>query len=375
MKNKLIGLAVAVALAVPAIATAAPTVGGMMQVEIANVSNDGFGENNGGKGVRTPVAAGESAIKTTDNKRGRLWFKGNEDLGGGLKANYKFEWQINTNVGELNDGAREGWVGLSGAFGAVEVGRIKSPYKYTGGVTYDPFVTTYMEARNSGGMVGGDFGANGFWSNSISWKKKFGAIRVWVNLGLDEGDGATGGLLGNGAKVDDTSVTPSVKEQLGTAKGKGGTTGDIAATVLYKQSNWEAFVGLSTDDQISNIDGTADDSRTLTKVGGKFKTGAHTISAQYEMDSVDGTNKDSDTLFIGYQLKMGKNILVAQIGQVDHDVDANDVDYYALGAIHKFSKTTRAFVGYRVSDKDDSGTGKGSENEISVISAGLRIDF
>jgi hypothetical protein len=209
-------------------------------------------------------------------------------------------------------------------------------------------------------MSGGDFAQNGFWSDSISWKKKFGAMRIWINLGLDEGTGATGGALG------------STK----TTGGKGATTGDIAASLLYKAGKWEAFVAYSSDDTVSNVDG-ANDAREIIKVGGQTKFGAHTISAQYEMDDQTGTNVDSDTLFLGYQLKMGKNVLVAQLGQVSHDASNSDTTYYALGAIHKFSKTTRTFIGYRVSDKDDLTTGAANvrARDLSVISAGLRIDF
>lgn len=351
-------MAVAAAFAAPTVATAAPSLGGMMQVEIANVSDDGYGENNT-QNARVGVNPGESAIKVEDNKRGRLWVKGSEDLGNGLKANYKFEWQLNTPKGALNDGAREGWVGLSGAFGEFEAGRIRSSYKYTGGVTYDPFVTTYMEARKSGGMIGGDFGQNGFWSDSISWKKKFGAFKLWINAGLDEGDGAN---LGASNSV---------------GAGKGAGLGDVAVSGLYKGGNWEVFGAYSKDDLKSNVEGAANNSRDIKKFGGQIKVaGAHTFSLQYEIDDQDGNNTDSDILFFGYQMKMGKNVFVVQIGQTDHDLDANDTDYYALGVIHKFTKSTRTFVGYRVSDQDDDAvSGAGSENELSVLSVGLRIDF
>ncbi len=378
MKNKLLALAVAAAMTAPVAATAAPTVGGMLQVEIGSVSNDGYNENNGALkpggaastvdgnrgGSTSSIAAGDSGIKVTDNKRGRLWIKGSEDLGGGMKANYKFEWQTDTPIGQLNDGGREGWVGLSGNFGAVELGRIKSPYKYTGGVKYDPFVTTYMEARKSGGMIGGGFAQNSFWSDSISWKKKFGAMRIWINLGLDAGTGATNGAIGD------------------SAKNKAAAKGDIAASLLYKTGKFEVFAAYSSDDSTSNLDGK-DDSRKIIKVGGQFKAGAHTISTQYEMDDKTETTTnpkvDSNTIFLGYQLKMGKNVLVAQIGQVSADLSNSDVQYYALGAIHKFSKTTRTFIGYRVSDMDDATNSTFAANAIdrslSVISAGLRIDF
>lgn len=44
--------------------------------------------------------------------------------------------------------ARDLMVGLKGGFGTLELGSLKSAYKYGGGVKYDPFVATMLEARN-----------------------------------------------------------------------------------------------------------------------------------------------------------------------------------------------------------------------------------
>jgi len=332
MNNKLIALAVAGVLSAPMAAQAAPKLYGHLQVEIASVDNDGYGENNT-KGSRTGTAAGQSALKVTDNKRGRLGVKGSEDLGGALKAIYKFEWQVDTPNGNITDGQREGWVGLKGGFGEVKAGRIKTAYKYTGGVKYDPFVTTYMEARKSGGMKGGAFGQNSFWNTSVSYKNKFGPVALWVTYGADEGDG--------------TTANP-------------GNSGDLSWALKYKAKSFEVFASANTDDSATGK--TAND---VTKVGGQFKAGAHKISLQYEM--VDDT-ANTDIAFLGYQMRMGKNTLVAQIGQTDADGTASDVDYLALGLIHSLSKKTRAYLGYR--DTDGTGT-----NDISAISLGLRIMF
>ena len=46
---------------------------------------------------------------------------------------------------------REVMVGLRGRFGDFETGRIRTPYRYLGGVKYDPFVATALEQR--GGVV------------------------------------------------------------------------------------------------------------------------------------------------------------------------------------------------------------------------------
>jgi len=348
MNNKLIALAVAAAVSMPAIATAGPTFYGHMQVEIANVDNKGYGENNTKN--RTGVAATESGMKVTDNKRGRLGIKGSEDLGGGLKAVYNFENQIDTSNGSLTDGARDSMIGLKGGFGEIQVGRLKSGYKYFGGVKYDAFVTTYMEARKSGGMVGGDFGQNGFWSDSIGYKNKFGAVSLWITYGLDEGDGAS---ASTGSAV--------------TTKPKGAESGDYSIAVKYKASNFEVIAATSSDTNKLNVS-TAKDGVVNTKIGGQYKLGASTISAQYEMTDVE-TGDDSTVMFLGYQFKMGKNKFVAQYGQTDVDNGSTkDVTYLAAGVWHSFSKKTSAFVGYRNSDGD-------KDNDLTATSVGLRVKF
>ena len=330
MNKKIIALAVAAAFAAPMAAQADAKVYGAFQLELGSVNNDGYGENNTG-GNRTGTATGESALKVADNKRGRMGIKVSEDLGGGMKALAKFEWQIDGASGNLNDGARESWVGLKGNFGTVALGRQKTAYKYTGGVKYDPFVTTYMEARKSGGMKGGAFGQNSFWNTALSYKNKFGNVTFWAVAGMDEGDGST--------------ANP-------------GNSGDLSWAVKYKAKNFEVFASANTDDSTSTND--------VTKFGGQYKVGAHKISVQLEQ--LDNANND-DILFVGYQMKMGKNVLVAQIGQQSGDNSATDIDYTAIGVIHNMSKKTRAYLGYRTSDRNNSTA------DLDVISVGLRVSF
>lgn len=346
MKKNILAIAIASAVAAPVAMANGPTVYGQMQVEIANVDNGGYNGNNDGKSGRIGVTTDETALKMTDNKRGRLGIKGSEDLGNGLQAIYQFEWQIDTPTGDIGDGSRIGMVGLKGGFGTFEAGRIKAPYKYTGGVTYDPFVTTYLEARGSGGMSGSDMGHNSFWDNSVAYKNDFGKVNVWVTYGVDGGNGGT-----------DT-----------------GNSGDLSASVKYADDSYEVFVSTVMDADTSDA-GTADNdlAYTANKVGGQYKMGNHTLSAQYEMitnENATGTDEGSTVAFLGYQMKMGATSLVAQLGQTADDDTTNDVNYMALGAIHKLSKKTRVFAGYRNSVQNDA-----ADSSFTAITAGLRIDF
>ena len=60
------------------------------------------------------------------NSTTRVGVKGNNDLGGGLKANFKFETSGITGEGKVNGNNffnRQAWFGLSGGFGEVRLGR------------------------------------------------------------------------------------------------------------------------------------------------------------------------------------------------------------------------------------------------------------
>ena len=239
MNKKIIALAVAAAFAAPMAANAAPSIGGHLQAEIADWDKDGNVND---------VTAVE------DNKRGRLWVTGSEDLGGGMKANYRYEWQVDTADGvtgketdkDSDTNAREARVGLSGGFGEVQLGRLKTPYKYTAGVDYDPFTATVLESRGNGGALKDDggmtaaYGQNSFLSNSLAYKTKFGNAKFWALYQFSE------------SNTNDDNIVLSLSVPV--AKG-------MAVDLAYV-----------TEEKASTTAGG-----TRAKVGFKMKTGAHKV--------------------------------------------------------------------------------------------------
>lgn len=332
MKKSLIAVTTA-ALVAPLIAIAEDdvTVYGMAQVEVANTD---------------PQGAGDSAVSVVDKARGRVGVVATEDLGSGLKGLAKFEFKLDTADGNSDTAcknadcsettgvaltARELLVGLKGGFGQVELGQLKSAYKYTGGVAYDPFVASTLEARRNGGMSGGVFGHNGFISESIGYSSpKLGPVDIRATYAPSKDDSAY-------------SVSAKASFKMGEVLVAAVDQGDRGGTAEY--SAW--------------------------KVGGQLRLagGAHKISLQYEGTEAKNTTTTKPTYaFIGYQGTFGKSTFVAQFASNDADVENKNKTYYALGAIYKFSKNTRAFGGYRVTDADD-------DSGESVISIGLRKDF
>ena len=67
------------------------------------------------------------------NNASRLGFKGTEDLGGGLKAEFLLEHRFNSDTGTQTGGAfwaGDSYVGLSGGFGSIKLGRLTSAAYY-----------------------------------------------------------------------------------------------------------------------------------------------------------------------------------------------------------------------------------------------------
>jgi predicted porin len=334
MKTKLITMAVTAAL-MPAVAAAQDDVKvyGIGQVEVASFD---------------PQGPDDSYVDVVDNAQGRVGVVATEDLGSGLKGLAKFEFKLDTADGASSNACtnddcsektgvaltgRELLVGLKGGFGQVELGRLKAAYKYAGGVRYDPFVATTLEARKNGGMSAGDFGHTGFLSKSIGYSSpKLGPVDLRATYAPSENDSAY----------------------------------TVSAKAGFKMG--EVFVALADQG-----DRAGTDEYSAWKLGGQLRLagGAHKISLQYEATEnkkANTTKKEPTFVFAGYQGTFGKSTFVAQFGTNDADEENKDKTYYALGAVHKFSKNTRVFGGYRVTDADDD-TGE------SVISIGMRKDF
>ena len=140
MKKSLIALAV-IAASGAASAQSSVTLYGLVDAWVGSYKTNGLTQT----GVN-PTGGG--GFNTS-----RFGIKGSEDLGGGLKANFLLESGFNASTGAANSytnpytGAtsnavfgRQSWVGLSGGFGEVKVGKMWTPFddvKGSGAAAFD----------------------------------------------------------------------------------------------------------------------------------------------------------------------------------------------------------------------------------------------
>ena len=153
---------------------------------------------------------GNSDLTMSSNgtfRSNRLGFRGSEDLGGGNKVNYVMELGFNTGTGALNNTSntifqREAHVGLSGDWGALDLGR-NYTVAYRTILAFDPFrfrypSITYVLSSTNGIRKDNDVqytGRFGDWTARAEWA--LGEVPGDVDFGTTKGVGlnyAHGGL-------------------------------------------------------------------------------------------------------------------------------------------------------------------------------------
>ena len=415
MNKKLIALAVAGALGAPLVASAAPgdgvTLFGRVGVEFGSIDID-----------QAPGANDYRQESISDNAGASRWgLLIVEDLGGGLKANARVEYGFRTGNGNV-DSVREQWVGLSHAgWGALQFGRVQSPFKdFAGGTTIDPFVTTNLQARGTGGAMyapANGFGAAGFVDHAIRYNSP-----SWGGFSM--------ALLASPG--DATQTDPVVGGNGGNVGGKGGTS-NYQIGLKYKFGTMgEIFGGYSNDEAndtqaATSTNGRFGDDEQVWRLGTAWNFGNFRIAAQYDKiesallgnggatcsggasangnadtgisttqcNSALNTNGDGDIWFLTTQYKIGKTTLVLQGGQTKADAVTNSLGVVtasereakslALGAIHMISKRTRVFGGYQrvnvdgarnVANTTTTGTAVlATQPDRSTWTLGMRHDF
>ncbi len=228
-----------------------------------------------------------------------IGFKGSEDLGSGMKANFNLEGGLDTNYGGNNNGGTAGIfnraanVGLSTGFGNITAGVQISPfilsYVTTLGLAGNNFVVPTLAnagALDASTAAGTASTTGGFFiSNAVSYSNNFGPISASV-IGATRNGTENNGYGGGNISFtqDNLYLTAAIAERDSTANGYknwvvGGTytLGDIKLAANYISADPKAL---------------ANDSRKTTTVGASYALGATTIGLNYSRTSVENSAND-----------------------------------------------------------------------------------
>jgi len=240
MKKSVLAIAVLGAFAGAASAQSTVTIGGFVD---ANVIRD----------------IGKTDKTVGDSGGSRLNFKGSEDLGGGLRANFGLEHRLTPGTGtSTNTKFWNGFstVGLSGSWGRVDLGHQYTPAFIFVQNKVDPFLgDTVADLRDTGLRNGAnttvrvdnsiryDFSANGLTASAsvadqgtnakrpTSFALTYGNGPLWAGYGYE----ATGAQTTSAAKANSFGLTydfGAAKLAVGASTGKDATSNTLKGTLL-----------------------------------------------------------------------------------------------------------------------------------------------
>lgn len=190
----LLAAAITAACATPAIAQSGVSVSGLVDAYAGSMRNAGD--------ARSTAVLNSGGMTTS-----WIGFKGSEDLGGGLKANFLLTSFIRPDTGVQGRfpgdtmWSRDANVGLSGGFGALSLGRELAPH-FLPTILFNPFGDSYTFAPlilhadvplfNASGWTNSVAGDTG-WSNSIRYvTPDFGGLKVNLHYQFGEIAGNSG---------------------------------------------------------------------------------------------------------------------------------------------------------------------------------------
>jgi predicted porin len=364
MKKHLIAAAVAAAVAVPAAA----------QVTVYGVMDLGYGSKEYSNNNYQAASKGEtSGVLGGQLSSSRLGFRGTEDLGGGLKANFVLELGFRSSGTQLDTDAgkeRTATVGLQGGFGKLDLGWSKTASQLI------------MERYTAGG-------ANNFVGEAFNFKDEtdFGGTnpsKAWQRP-VDEftDDRATGfhyvSPAFSGVTVGLTYANSDSKDQDGTLSANAKTTIQDISAVYTGFPGLD--VGVSLGKEKSRAAAASSDAEAeVLQYGAKYTIGQITVFGQYvdsESKAATGLqDRAMDGAQFGIQFKAGNITLHAQMADLDEEgaagVASHERKSHQLGAQYAMSKRTTV---YGLMGKSSSETVAGVKNEVDGFVAGIRHTF
>jgi predicted porin len=260
-------------------------------------------------------------------------FKGSEDLGNGMKAMFKIDFEYDTTEREKGLTDRDQWLGLGGVFGQLRVGTISTVYK-SHGAMLDPIYRTSQQQRDRGLQSDLHRGAG-----------EDGQGRATSTLRYD-----TPSWNGLGIGAHYTLQNDTAENSTDSPWGVGGQ---------YQGGPFLAFADYITSDA------GGDDS--AWKLGGKFNISMFSLFAQYEVDdglisarggnqTTPGSGDGADTWMLGATATLGNSMAYFGWGHGDSGSGgsiASKYNVWQLVATHHMSRRTMLYGGFSEIDCND----------------------
>jgi predicted porin len=275
-----------------------------------------------------------------------VWgLKGSEDLGGGLKANFKLEQSFNVDTGAAGGSGfnREAWVGFSGGFGEVKLGKVSSAY------------------NDSEGAAGAVFGSGAVGPIGVVFESDIQENSRPVNTIYYATPTFSGFNASVSYSLDEKSVTGTEVKSFGVAY----AGGPLFASLGYQTQ--KAF-GATTEVQLTQLNATYDlgVAKLLGALGNVSNSNAVNGDKAKEWQiGVDVPLSTALTLSVGYA--DSKHTFASGAADDKHTA-------FSIGGAYSLSKRTTAYVAAET-DKFDYGNAAATDVTTNRYAVGVIHKF
>ncbi len=366
--KKILPLAIAAALVVPAAAMADATVYGKLRTSVDYVD---FGADNLFEQVVDDITDDEAASVRDDSQfairsyASRLGVKGSEDLGNGLKGIYQIEMEVvfADQVDEFGTESnpftgRNTFVGLAGGFGTLLIGRHDTPLKMSTG-KLDYFADTSADYNGTRSYQNDVFNAYGYrHAADFSDRRADGTVAYvspnWAGLTLAG------------------AVIPGENEEANSLADAYSVAAMYENGGIYLAGAYEAADG-ETD--LLNVTAEPGD-HSQWRVGGGYDAGGWKVAAVYENEAIERINGNDWTDVDRWDISGAFTLGMGEIKGTYFDWDDSITDVkgsgFSLGYDYNFSKRTQLYVLYHDSTIEAPNY---NDDDLQIVSVGVNHAF
>ena len=349
-----------------------------------------------------------SGVNNNGSSTSQLNFRGTQDLGGGLTANFRFESDFNSVSAYANSGVASGISSDNkeksinntiSTFGNGEV-RVGLSSATLGSVDLGAVNYNSLDAYNAGQPFGTAIGS-GFRTMFINDSQATSQVRAdnAIKLKTPNINGFVGSIYksakqtisGTGTLTQTSTTTGLVVQPnaFSTSMGAYDQYGVSELAASYANGPLNVSFAQMKNDQLgvsaintpSGAAGTAE--YTITTLGANYTLGAFKLFGLNQTVKTNTASVDKTATTVSGTYTMGNTVLMYQVGSLRDNVSAKKSTLVGYGVDYNLSKTTAAY--FRAESIDDTANNmnaavtpysvRGSATQFTRTMVGLRVGF
>ena len=308
----------------------------------------------------------KQTVVDTDGLSSSRWgFKGAEDLGGGLKANFVLEGGMKMDTGEQKTAGsifdRVATVGLSGTFGAVTLGRQATPYDALRASTNNTYDSKALTATD---IV---WGKDRSYSEVTAYESRLSNSIAFTSANYSGFSGAVAVNFGEnkGLGLNNVSVDAGQAVSLNAQY----ASGPLLVGMAYQAQK--------TQNAATTAASTGTVSTQYTLIAGSYDFGLAKLTAGYNTAKADATNAKDKQYQVGVTVPFSKGASVAfgyakGKGEIAGKDGKNGTGYSLVG-VYDLSKRTTLYAGWMDTQAKSAAGAETYKN--SAVAIGVRHKF